>query len=121
MRWKNDIKDEKSNGKIGFPVVPIIENIHKKVIEAASGEGALDMSDWHTCETTHCRAGWVVALAGEQGKILEDRTSTLFAAMMIYKDSSPKIKVSPTSFYGENKQALADMERCANEEKLING
>jgi hypothetical protein len=73
------------------------------------------MSQWHTCDTTHCRAGWVVFLAGEEGKNLENKTSTLFAAMQIYKASS-SIKVSPARFYEDNKKAMSDMERCAKEE-----
>ncbi len=41
------------------------------------------MKDWHTCETTHCRAGWIVHLAGERGKALEEATSTAHAARAI--------------------------------------
>jgi hypothetical protein len=76
------------------------------------------MSDWHTCDTTHCRAGWAVFLAGEAGKKLENKTSTLFAAQQIYKASS-SIRVFPPKFFVQNKEALADMERCANEEKEL--
>jgi hypothetical protein len=71
------------------------------------------MSDWHTCETTHCRAGWVVALAGKDGKALEDRTSTEFAAMQIYRKSCPDIPVSPVRFYESDEVAMADIKRCA--------
>jgi hypothetical protein len=70
------------------------------------------MSDWHTCETTHCRAGWVVTLAGEKGKALEAASSTLFAAMQICKASSV-IKVSPVRFFETNEKAMADIQRCA--------
>lgn len=78
------------------------------------------MSEWHICDTTHCRAGWVVHLAGAAGYDLEERTSTLFAAMQIYKASSP-IRVSPVRFYESNEVALADMKRCADEEAKLNG
>ncbi len=71
------------------------------------------MRDWHTCDTTHCRAGWVVALAGESGKKLEDATSTLFAAMQIYLASDPDNPISPVRFYESNELALADMKRLA--------
>jgi hypothetical protein len=70
------------------------------------------MSAWHTCETTHCRAGWVVTLAGKEGKALENETSTIFAAMQIYHKSSD-IKVSPPRFFETNDQAMEDMKRCA--------
>lgn len=94
---------------------PVIPNIHTAVYEAASKPNALKMNDWHTCETTHCRAGWVVTLA-ERGKKLEEQTSTLHAAMMIYHASNPGIPVSPTRFFGSNEEALKDMKRCAEEE-----
>jgi len=75
------------------------------------------MSTWHTCETTHCRAGWVVHLAGEAGKKLESETSTLFAAMKIYHLSSPEIPVSPCRFFEDNKTVMQDIRRCAKLEE----
>lgn len=96
-------------------IVPIIENIHSKILDAVSIPEALDMETWHsqTCDTTHCRAGWVVQLAGEAGKELETETSTLFAAMQIYHKSSPDIRVSPPRFFESNELAMADIKRCA--------
>jgi len=84
-------------------------------LEAVSKPDAFDMSDWHKCETTHCRAGWVEVLAGEVGKHLAKITSTPFAAMQIYKKSS-SIPVSPVRFYEDNKTAMEDIKRCAEEE-----
>jgi hypothetical protein len=81
-----------------------------------SVDGALNMDDWHTCSTTHCRAGWVVVLAGEEGKQLEKDTSTLFAAMQIYKQSS-SIRVLPSKFFDDATEAMLDIERCAKLEK----
>ena len=73
------------------------------------------MSTWHkSCGTVHCRAGWVVTLAGKPGKALEDKTSTLFAAMQIYKASG--YLISPVRFFETNEVALADMKRLAEEE-----
>ncbi len=95
--------------------IPKIENIHSAVLSAVEQPEAFDMSAWHTCDTTHCRAGWVVTLAGKEGKALEDQTSTEFAAMMIYKESSD-IRVSPVRFYEDNEIAMADIIRCATEE-----
>ena len=85
------------------------------MFEAASQPEALEMKTWHTCGTTHCRAGWVVVLAGEAGAVLEKKTSTEFAAMQIYKASSA-IRVFTPRFYETNEKALADMKRCAEEE-----
>ena len=94
-------------------VIPEIKNIHSVVLEAASKPDALEMGDWHTCDTTHCRAGWVVTLAGEAGRKLEQQTSTAFASMMIYKESSD-IRVSPNMYYVTNEESMKDMKRCAD-------
>ena len=94
--------------------VPAIPDIHRAIYAAASKPDALDMKTWHTCETTHCRGGWTVSLAGEKGKALEARTSTLFAAMQIYKASG--YPISPVRFFDDNKKAMADMKRLAGVE-----
>jgi len=74
---------------------------------------ALDMSTWHTCNTTHCRAGWVVTLAGEAGKKLEAFHNTELAAMLIYRESG--YHINPARFYDGNSQALEDMRKLAEE------
>jgi hypothetical protein len=104
------------NPDAGFKV-PVIENIHSKVLEAVTAPKALNMGDVHTCDTTHCRGGWVVHLAGKEGYELEKRTSWLFAAMQIYHKSSPDIPISPVRFFETNDQAMDDMKKCAELEK----
>ena len=71
------------------------------------------MDSWHTCETTHCRAGWVVALAGEAGKKLEEFHNTDLAARLIYAASG--YNINPARFYDSNETAMADMKRLAGE------
>jgi hypothetical protein len=93
--------------------VPTIPDIHAAVYAAASAPKSLDMSDWHTCANTHCRAGWVVTLAGEEGKALEAFYDTPLAAMMIYDASDPGFKINPCRFFDNNDDALADMKRMA--------
>ncbi len=90
-----------------------IENIHQTIYAAASQEGALDMRSWH-CGAAHCRAGWVVTLAGEGGIALEWAMGTPAAAAMIYLASDPKLKRIP-DFYCGNEAALADMKRLAEQ------
>ena len=93
---------------------PIIEDIHAKVYAAASQPGALDMGQWH-CGTSHCRAGWVVTLAGKEGLDLEAKIGTPAAATAIYMASDPerwKTERLP-DFYCGNNTALADMARMA--------
>jgi hypothetical protein len=93
---------------------PVIEDIHAKVYAAASQPGALDMGKWH-CGTSHCRAGWVVTLAGKEGLDLESKIGTPAAAVAIYMASDPdrwKEERLP-DFYCDNATALADMARMA--------
>jgi hypothetical protein len=92
-----------------------VDKIHQKVLAAVSQPDSFDMGDWHTCETTHCRGGWVITLAGPEGRALEAQTSSEFAAMAIYHKSSP-IRVSPVRFYEPTDVAMADIKRCAEEE-----
>ena len=96
-------------------LVPIIKNIHSAVYEAASAVAALDMKKWHTCGTTHCRAGWVTTLAGKGGKALESIYGTAAAAALIYQASDPTLERIP-DFYALNADALADMRRLADAE-----
>ena len=92
--------------------VPIVSDLHQQVLAAREQPGALNMSTWHKCSTTHCRAGWIVTLAGAAGKELEDATSTLFAAMQICRVSST-VKVSPSRFFETDSVAMEDIKRCA--------
>ena len=71
------------------------------------------MDIWHTCKNTHCRAGWVVTLAGAAGRDLECFYNTELAAMLIYDASAPAFKINPARFYDHNEAALADMKKLA--------
>ena len=100
-------------GETGRPPIPVIPDIHKRVYEAVSNPNALKMDTWHTCNTTHCRGGWVVTLAGEAGKKLEAFHDTLLAAMLIYDASDPDYRINPGRFFDSNEAALADMKALA--------
>ena len=95
--------------------MPAIADIHRKVYESASKPDALAMDSWHSCETTHCRAGWVVHLAGEAGYKLERQTSPQFAAQQIYKASG--YEISPVRFFDSNEAALEDMRTLAQKKE----
>jgi hypothetical protein len=69
------------------------------------------MSDVHSCETTHCRAGWVVHLAGHAGYALEKFHNWELAAMLIYRESG--YHINPARFYDSNEIALANMKKLA--------
>jgi len=97
--------------------VPKIANIHQAVYAAASKPGSLDMGSWHCCETTHCRAGWVIWLAGAEGRELESWYGPSKAAALIYMASDPTLEGIP-DFYCSNARALADMKRLAEAEAV---
>ena len=94
---------------------PIIPNIHQAVYAAASQPDALDMGNFHRCGTTHCRAGWVIHLAGPEGYALATRTSSTFAAMQIYRASG--YRISPVRFFESKAKALQDMKKLATMER----
>ena len=90
---------------------PAIPNIHQRLAEVVTPEN-LDMEVWHTCETTHCRAGWVVTLAGKPGRDLEKEIGTGAAAALIYMASDPDLEQIP-NWVASNEDALADIQAMA--------
>jgi hypothetical protein len=104
---------------------PFVENIHQRVYEAIiENPKSFNMGSWHgqnSCGTTHCRAGWVIELAGEQGYALQKQTSPTFAALQIYKASCPELPVSPYRFHESNELALANIKEYAEKEKQLKG
>ena len=111
MKVVIDIKNRCSGAS---PVA--IPYIHQAVYAAAAQPGALDMDSWHhACGTTHCRAGWVITLAGDGGKALEWALGTPAAAALIYQASDPKLERVP-DFYCDSATALEDMRRLAEAE-----
>lgn len=105
--------DDKSGWHANMRVhitIPLVNYIDRKVYEAASAPGALDMKNWH-CGTAHCRAGWVVTIAGEKGAALEKLHGTEFAAALIYWWSGSPINTR--RFYDTKGVALDDMRRRA--------
>ena len=92
--------------------VPVVESIDAKILEAISrGNNKLGMSEWHTCETTHCRAGWTIVLAGEKGAALENLLHTNAAAALIYAKSRPDKRVP--DWLAPNKDAMRSIVKDA--------
>ena len=96
------------------PEVPVVEHLDAKVLQAVQTPGnTLEMGDWHTCNTTHCRGGWAVHLAGKAGYELEAKLgSAELAARAIYRASTGRVP----HFFATNERALDDIQRCAAEE-----
>jgi uncharacterized protein YjbI with pentapeptide repeats len=96
------------------PEVPAVPALDRKIRDLIdTGEGALDMGQWHTCETTHCRAGWAITLAGEAGHKLEEEHGPCRAGRMIYLASTGRVP----HFFATNEAALEDIRARAAEQE----
>ena len=73
------------------------------------------MDRWHTCETTHCRAGWAIALAGDAGAALEKTLGSGGAGALIYAKAYPDLRIP--NFYTSNELALEDIRSRAEMDK----
>jgi hypothetical protein len=91
------------------PEVPVLPDLDTRMAEVCSVPGALEMGRWHSCETTHCRAGWAITLAGEVGKKLEEEHGPRRAGAMIYRASTGRVP----HFFASNEAALKDIQECA--------
>jgi hypothetical protein len=96
---------------IRAPVIPNIDATILACVEGAQARGSLNMNEWHACDTTHCRAGWAIHLAGEAGYMLEDRIGPAAAGALIYAASRPGKPIP--NFYATNEDALDDLRACA--------
>ena len=103
-----------------FPDVPVLPQIDAQILARLEAKpDALDMAHWHgdadagpACETTHCRAGWAVHLAGEKGYALEKKFDAAYAGRMIYLVSAGYVP----EFYTDNETALEDIKKRAAEQ-----
>jgi hypothetical protein len=110
-----DLRDANLRGADGIEKI-VVPNLHTRVAEAVGPNGdRLAMGRWHTCNTTHCRGGHAIMLAGKEGVELEDRIGPPAAAAMIYLSTYPDEPIP--DFYASDKTALADILACAEREK----
>jgi hypothetical protein len=107
-----------------IPIVPNIDAAILASIEAnkAAGKNGLKMSKWHGdddcdetnwCNTTHCRAGYAICLAGAAGFALERKVGPAVAGALIYAKSDPTRRVP--NFYASDADAMADMRERAGQ------
>jgi hypothetical protein len=105
--------------KIDPSEIPVIPNIDDTILAAIESGGVLDMSAWHGdggwCGTTHCRAGWAIHFGGEKGKALQDKLGPNVAGTLIYEASRPG-RPAPW-FFDSTEGALADLRKCAKEQR----
>jgi hypothetical protein len=94
-------------------LVPRVEGLVRQILDLVEADGqALDMARWHTCETTHCLAGWGVSLGGEEGRALERKIGAGAAGALIWHSSTGRVP----NFYATTERALVDL-RAHQEDK----
>jgi hypothetical protein len=85
--------------------------LDSKILAAIESGGKLNMNKWHTCKTTHCRAGWAITIAGDAGAELEKKLGSAGAGALIYAASYPGQSIP--NFYANDEDALADIKARA--------
>jgi len=89
---------------LDIPFTPdpdLIQKVAVAALQDANGKTPhLKMDVWHTCETVHCIAGWIVTIHPE-GKMLERFTSTYLAARLLGGETAAK------HFFDSDKDAKA--------------
>jgi uncharacterized protein YjbI with pentapeptide repeats len=93
---------------IGLPDAPTVPDLDRKILEASEDGARLEMGSWH-CGTTHCRAGWAIALAGAEGAELEKTLGPSAAGALIYFRSTGRVP----DFFVSTADALNDIRKCA--------
>ncbi len=100
--------------------IPVVKNFFTRLMEIIEQDSeALNMCDWHTCETTHCMAGWAIQLAGEAGLVAESFAGTQYAGALIINASCPCLKGVVPDFFASNDDALKFIKECAEKEKEL--
>ena len=96
--------------------IPKIPHIDARILDAIEGGGTLEMNNWHTCGTSHCRAGWVITLVGEPGAKLEALLGPAAAGALIYAASRPEQRIP--DFYSSNDDTMSDIRAGAAADPL---
>jgi len=85
-----------------LPKISGLENLRGAICaRVCENPENLEMSDWHTCETTHCIAGWAVRIH-PQGELLESIYGTSAAAAMIFQVCEGEVP----DFHSSNEVAM---------------
>lgn len=101
--WGSDLGDAMSPSEL-----------KSKIRAALSSGGKLEMKTWHTCQTTHCIAGWAVVLH-PNGKELEEATSTATAGRILLGLLG---RGEDNIFYASNDEALAWLNSTPEKEDI---
>jgi len=85
-----------------------LPGLDASILAAIELGGSLDMRHWHTCDTTHCLAGFAVTLH-PRGRALEEVFGSRLAGSAIYLVSTGAIP----DFFASDEDALASIRKGA--------
>jgi hypothetical protein len=95
-----------------------LKSLNRGMLAAIESHGcALNMGAWHGdrdgnhCDTTHCRAGWAIALH-PLGLELEAAFGSQLAGSVIYLASTGSVP----NFFADTETAMQDIRECAARE-----
>lgn len=79
-------------------------------LDVKSGEDVVQEieQDDHICSTSHCRAGWAIALGGREGQLLQMMFGPWMAGALIYAKNRPG-ELLP-NFYADDGDVLKDLQ-----------
>lgn len=96
-----------------LPKAPVVPDLDYRILTLIErGSGSLNMDAWHTCQTTHCLAGWAIHLAGVSGYDLERDLGPSVAGTLIFQASCGYVP----DFFARNEEALQDLRERVEEE-----
>ena len=81
-----DLRGVDLRGARGLDLPPAelaAERIAAVAESALANESSLNMLTWHSCETSHCLAGWAIHLAGDEGARLEAEYGPQVAGLLL--------------------------------------
>jgi hypothetical protein len=78
-----DLSSANLSGVVGLAIASDAPKRLQAVATAALADNGLNMSRWHTCETTHFISGWAIHQAGELGRLLEAAVGAEVAGLML--------------------------------------
>jgi len=92
-------------GATGLPVATDAPARLLAVAHAAlASPGALEMGNWHTCETTHCICGWAEHLGGPLAQLIIQMNGNDFGGLMLLGIEAH------AHFYKNNNEARAFLQ-----------
>jgi len=109
----NRYGDVNTHNRMAIALVRIADieplpELDANILTAIEGGNTLEMDIFHTCETTHCRAGFAITLH-PRGRELEEEFGSRLVGGAIYLVSTGTIP----NFFATNEDALASIRKGA--------